>query len=76
MVTAGAWLNRLFPEIGTRTEPTLVGVNFWKITSNYELFKTENKSPVLIITELDDEMFSIPNVDHPGMIKVRRKRNL
>uniref|UniRef100_A0A0N4ZWG5 Sarcosine oxidasee (formaldehyde-forming) n=1 Tax=Parastrongyloides trichosuri TaxID=131310 RepID=A0A0N4ZWG5_PARTI len=75
IITVGAWLNKLLPEIQVKSSPLLVSLNFWKVKKEYEnnfevYFSPKNKSPTLIVTKGNDELFMIPGVDIKNTIKI------
>uniref|UniRef100_A0AC34FM82 Sarcosine oxidasee (formaldehyde-forming) n=1 Tax=Panagrolaimus sp. ES5 TaxID=591445 RepID=A0AC34FM82_9BILA len=45
IITAGPWLKKLLPNLKMKAEPQLMGVNYYKVTGNYDNFKTEKGSP-------------------------------
>uniref|UniRef100_A0A0K0FZ30 Sarcosine oxidasee (formaldehyde-forming) n=1 Tax=Strongyloides venezuelensis TaxID=75913 RepID=A0A0K0FZ30_STRVS len=74
IITVGAWMNNLLPEINFKVTPTLVSVNFWKIKKEYEelfekYFLPENNSPTIIVTKGEEEVFMIPGADFDNMVK-------
>uniref|UniRef100_A0A0N4ZWG4 Sarcosine oxidasee (formaldehyde-forming) n=1 Tax=Parastrongyloides trichosuri TaxID=131310 RepID=A0A0N4ZWG4_PARTI len=74
IITVGAWLNKLLPEIQLQSTPLLVSVNYWKIKKEYEnifekYFSPKNNSPTIIATKDNEEVFMIPGVDFKNMIK-------
>uniref|UniRef100_A0AC35UH11 Sarcosine oxidasee (formaldehyde-forming) n=1 Tax=Rhabditophanes sp. KR3021 TaxID=114890 RepID=A0AC35UH11_9BILA len=73
IVTVGAWLTALMPEIKVASVPKLVSVNFWKLKDEYKdkehYFEPDNMSPCLIITKGEEELFMIPGADYKGQVK-------
>ncbi|KAI3418750.1 hypothetical protein GPALN_007854 [Globodera pallida] len=69
VVAAGGWLSLLLPDLPLRAQPHLIGVNFWRVISNPELFRAEANSPNLISLETGEELFALPGTDYPNTIK-------
>lgn len=71
VVAAGGWLNHLLPGLPIGTEANMIGVNFWQIKERRDLFDpyAKKSAPNLIITELDEELYSIPGVDFRDKVK-------
>ncbi|KAL3118563.1 hypothetical protein niasHT_005778 [Heterodera trifolii] len=69
VVAAGGWLNLLVPDLPLRAQPHLLGVNFWRVICNPQLFQPEMNSPNLISLEKGEELFALPGTDYPNAIK-------
>ncbi|KAE9552569.1 hypothetical protein FO519_004226 [Halicephalobus sp. NKZ332] len=70
IVTVGPWLEKVLPNLGISARAQLMGVNYYKIKSNHDLFKTEKGSPMLLIGDhIDPPVYSLPDVDIPGHVK-------
>uniref|UniRef100_A0A0N5BU84 Sarcosine oxidasee (formaldehyde-forming) n=1 Tax=Strongyloides papillosus TaxID=174720 RepID=A0A0N5BU84_STREA len=74
IITVGAWMNDLLPEINCKVTPTLVSVSFWKIKKEYEelfekYFLPESNSPTIIFTNGEENLFMVPGSDFDNMVK-------
>uniref|UniRef100_A0A914QVB1 Sarcosine oxidasee (formaldehyde-forming) n=1 Tax=Panagrolaimus davidi TaxID=227884 RepID=A0A914QVB1_9BILA len=69
IITAGPWLKKVLPDLKIKAEPQLMGVNYYKVTGNYDNFKTEKGSPMFLMSDLCDCVYGLPDIDFPGLIK-------
>ncbi|KAH7732340.1 Protein C15B12.1 [Aphelenchoides avenae] len=70
VVAAGAWLKHLIPDLPITVSPVAVSVNFWNVDpTKLQYFQPDNGCPVMIITDLCEELYAIPSVDYPDKFK-------